>query len=265
MEMNLDVLAAFPAFSPYSGGHEPHKAALTIASINKVIPSLRALLAALGQRIPEVLDVTAASRSIADVRRSEEMKALFCEYGSDKSTLHNYHHLYAHVLGEPERIRGICEIGLGSPDPDVVSNMGVFGRPGASLRAFRDFCPKALVYGADIDRKVLFTEDRIRTFYADQTDAASLDELARFLPEGLDLVIDDGLHSPDANLNTLSLGLRKVRPGGWVVIEDISPSALPLWECVAVLLRPGYRACLFSAEGGILFAAQKLDASGAGG
>src|SRR6185369_4940030 len=120
-------------------------------------------------------------------------------------------------------------------------------------------------YGADIDRKVLFTEDRIRTFYADQTDAASLDELARFLPEDLDLVIDDGLHSPDANLNTLSLGLRKVRPGGWVVIEDISPSALPLWECVAVMLRPGYRACLFSAEGGILFAAQKLDGSGAEG
>ena len=38
-----------------------------------------------------------------------------------------------------------------------------------------------------------------------------------------DLIIDDGLHSPLANLNTIEFGLSHVNIGGWVVVEDILP------------------------------------------
>ena len=34
----------------------------------------------------------------------------------------------------------------------------------ASVRAFRDFLKKAQIYGADIDKKILFKEDRIILF-----------------------------------------------------------------------------------------------------
>ena len=43
-------------------------------------------------------------------------------------------------------------------------------KPGASLKAFRDFFEKSKVYGADIDRKILFKDKRILTEYVDRTD-----------------------------------------------------------------------------------------------
>ena len=40
--------------------------------------------------------------------------------------------------------------------------MGIKGKPGASVRAFRDYFDKAIIYGADIDSKILFFEKRIK-------------------------------------------------------------------------------------------------------
>ena len=40
--------------------------------------------------------------------------------------------------------------------------------PGASLRAWRDYFVKADIYGADIDKKILFNENKIKNFYVDQ-------------------------------------------------------------------------------------------------
>ena len=51
-----------------------------------------------------------------------------------------------------------------------------------------------------IDRRILFHEDRISTFWVDQTDPNSLDALAAQLGDiKFDLIIDDGLHLPHAN------------------------------------------------------------------
>ena len=54
----------------------------------------------------------------------------------------------------------IFEVGLGTNNVDVPSNMGKDGKPGASLRAWRDYFPNA-----DIDTRILFKEDKIQTFY----------------------------------------------------------------------------------------------------
>jgi hypothetical protein len=136
--------------------------------------------------------------------------------------------------------------------------MGVSGKPGASLRAFRDFCPNALIFGADIDRRVLFSEDRISTFYVDQTELATFARLSGELPCDFDLIIDDGLHSPDANINTLTFALPKLKCGGWAVIEDICVDSLSIWQLVTSLLPPAYKAQIFQADGGLLFAVQRL-------
>jgi len=115
--------------------------------------------------------------------------------------------------------------------------MGAGGTPGASLRAFRDLLPGASVFGADVDRDILFTEDRIRTGFLDQLDPASFDALyAEFGSEPFDLVIDDGLHSLGANLNTLAWALKVVKPGGWIVIEDISRQRLKPFDLVEHVL-----------------------------
>src|SRR4051812_14954703 len=143
-----------------------------------------------------------------------KLKMLFDKYGSDKARAHDYHHLYGYLLRDNRSVSHLLEIGLGTNDPTVVSNMGRHGSPGASLRAFRDFLPNAEIYGADIDRSILFEESRIRTFYADQTNLDSLERLSNEIGSAFDLIIDDGLHAPHANLACLTFAAKNLKPGG---------------------------------------------------
>ena len=66
---------------------------------------------------------------------------MFDAHGSDKANSHNYHHVYGAILRQPECASAVFGIGLGTHHTGVVSNTGAHGRPGSSLRAFRDFLP----------------------------------------------------------------------------------------------------------------------------
>ena len=57
--------------------------------------------------------------------------------------------------------------------------MGKLGKPGASVKAFRDFFPEAKIFGADIDKEILFKDKRINTYHVDQTDLKSLKTLQK--------------------------------------------------------------------------------------
>jgi hypothetical protein len=125
----------------------------------------------------------------------------------------------------------IFELGLGTNNPDAPSNMGVFGAPGASLRGWRQLFPQALVYGADVDREILFQEDRIKTFYCDQLDRSSIRELWSHpdLRGGADIIIEDGLHTFEANVSFLEGSLDHLRPGGIYICEDIMGDRVDEW------------------------------------
>ena len=131
--------------------------------------------------------------------------------------------------------------------------MGTGGRPGASLRAFSASRPDADVFGADIDRRILFNERRIKTFFVDQTAPATFNELGIQIGRQLDIVIDDGLHSPNANLATMAFALRHLKPDGYFVIEDISVAALPIWQVVAAALPTQYEAQIVSSAAALMF------------
>jgi 23S rRNA U2552 (ribose-2'-O)-methylase RlmE/FtsJ len=99
----------------------------------------------------------------------------------------------------------ILEIGLGTNNPILVSSMGSLGRPGASLYAFAEYLPNANIYGADIDENILFKSNRIKTSYVDQLNSNTFDEMSNnFSNVKYDLIIDDGLHSDEAVLNTFA-------------------------------------------------------------
>jgi hypothetical protein len=155
------------------------------------------------------------------------------KYGSDKGyPLHNYTTMYSvlfkECLDQPLRI---FELGIGTNNLQLPSTMGVDRRPGPSLRGWRELFPNALVYGADIDRARLFQEDRIKTLYCDQLDQASIRELwsQPELQGGMDIIIEDGLHTYDANVSFLEGSLEHLRPGGIYVIEDIAQEAVDRW------------------------------------
>jgi hypothetical protein len=182
------------------------------------------------------------ARSVALVSRLQRINAfaptglcrVMTRYGSDKGNgWHTYTTVYAALFAgrrsEPLRV---FEVGLGTDNPLRVSSMGVHGRPGASLRGWREWFPASQVFGADIDTDILFSEERIDTFYCDQRDAVAVEQLWRqpALAGGVDIVIDDGLHQFEANVTFLHASIGRVRPCGYYIVEDILHESLGSWR-----------------------------------
>jgi hypothetical protein len=118
--------------------------------------------------------------------------------------------------------------------------------------------PNWKIYGADIDREILFNDEEINTFFVDQLDYETLIDLRAQIGQKLDLIIDDGLHSPDANVNVLKFAMTALNKNGWIVIEDINFSALPIWQIVSYLILPDFKVYLIDNNGTLVFAAQKI-------
>jgi SAM-dependent methyltransferase len=167
------------------------------------------------------------------------LSGLCDKYGSDKgqinSTGHPYHwpsHSYAdfverHFEHCREYIKNVFECGLGTGNPKYPSNMGKNARPGASLRAWRDYFPNANIFGADIDRDILFSEERIATFHCDQTNPQSVSELWENIKDvDFDLMIDDGLHAFEANVCLFENSFHRLKKGGIYIIEDVAIPSL---------------------------------------
>ncbi len=74
-----------------------------------------------------------------------------------------------------------------------------------------------------------------------------------------DLIIDDGLHSPNANIAVIRFALNKIKIGGWVVVEDILEEALPVWQVISALLPNTYRSNIIKCIGGYIFAVERLN------
>jgi hypothetical protein len=251
---NSEVLVELAPFAPASPGSGETRASLTIQSAASTFSLIEQLLRDTETTPLELKPIELLCQDDGVRRAADELATLFCKYGSDKSDFHNYHLLYASILWRRrlEALR-VLEIGIG-----VASRHRRHGHPGASLRAFRDFMPNAEIIGADIDRTILFEEERIRTHFVDQTDTNSLAALARTLGDGpFDLIIDDGLHSPSANIATLTIALKLLKPNGHVVIEDIAERSLPIWHTISALLAPKYQPIVLSAKRGHLAVVQK--------
>jgi hypothetical protein len=154
---------------------------------------------------------------------------MFDEIGSDKGVgWHQYSRFYNELfLVAKYEDFNFFELGLGTNDTSIESNMGSGGNPGASLFIWKIFFRRANIYGADIDRKILFQEPRIRTFYCDQTNVQDISDLWHS-PELEDkkfgIMIDDGLHTFEAGKIFFENSIHKLLPGGVYIIEDIADS-----------------------------------------
>jgi hypothetical protein len=191
---------------------------LTIKSAEEMLEGINSLLKlnSYYQKIYEVSDFNCENTDIVNT-----LQNLFNKYNSDKARTHNYYKIYAFILDKlgVDNKLNLLEIGLGTNNPNLVSTMGSSGNPGASILAFRDFLPNSNIYGADIDKNILFNSDRIKTHYVDQLDKKSFKDLSENM---YDIIIDDGLHSTGANINTLLFAMDHIRDNGWIIIEDIS-------------------------------------------
>jgi hypothetical protein len=172
-------------------------------------------------------------------RKLVDLKTLMNIYGSDKGgcgrfSCHNYTDIYDMLFGGFRlENNNIFELGLGTNNTQIISNMGPLGKPGASLRGWKDYFINSFIYGADIDKKVLFSEERIETFYCDQTDPNSISEMwsdPLLSDKFFDVIIDDGLHEYHANVNFFENSIFKLKKGGYYIVEDLNPNTLELFK-----------------------------------
>lgn len=172
--------------------------------------------------------------SFSDSESVESLNLLFDKHGSDKGSHHGYTKVYHAIICQQLSTKKDCvifEIGIGSNNLDVQSNMGIEGIPGASARAFRDFSSKIKLIIGDIDERILFEEERINSYYVDQLKNNTLENF--FSISKYDIAIDDGLHSLRSNLNFFIKALDKKTSNSWIVIEDINLSDTYFWQNIS--------------------------------
>ncbi len=159
-------------------------------------------------------------------------------YGTDKGTggnpktelpwpSHNYSDFYTKLFkDERSRIKKVFECGIGTNNENVASNMTSRGIPGASLRVWKNYFPNAQIFGVDIDKSILFEEERISTHFMDQTNEESIRNYWSSLGQDeFDIMIDDGLHTFEAAVELFKNSYGFLKKGGKYIIEDI-----PIWN-----------------------------------
>jgi len=188
----------------------------------------------------------------------EKTPTILCEimgrHRSDKGhaniteSWHNYTTFYYSLFKDRrDTSLRLFELGLGTNNTAIPSNMGPDGVPGASLYGWKDFFPLAHIVGADIDKDILFQTDRIQTFYCDQTNPDTIKTMWETL-DPFDIIIEDGLHTFSANVCFFENSIHKLKSNGYYIIEDVLKEEAPLfvekikeWElqytdCVFTLL-----------------------------
>ena len=97
---------------------------------------------------------------------------------------------------------------------------------GASVASFYHYFNKAIIFCLDRNYKFQFRSNRINFFYCDTRNKNDIkqfeDLLIRKKSETLDVIIDDASHKYSDILNNFKNFFKKVKPGGFYVIEDFN-------------------------------------------
>jgi hypothetical protein len=146
-------------------------------------------------------------------RGDRSLDELGLRHGADKSSAaHDFARVYErYVAGWRQREVTLLEIGVWR---------------GASLRMWRDYFPRARVFGVDVNPLAASQAgERIEIFIGGQSDEDFLSSVvAKTGP--LDLIVDDGSHLVEHQMPTLSFLWPHLRPGGIYVVEDTHTSYL---------------------------------------
>jgi hypothetical protein len=162
---------------------------------------------------------------------------LACEYGTDKSTRtwlpppkdgypsrpphgHGYSIFYEHYF-EARR-----------PEPIRLLEIGVLD--GRSLATWKAYFGRGQIYGIDIDPTCQrFAGDGMTIFTGSQADAAFLGSVRAHVPDGFDIIIDDGSHYVRHITASFAELFGHLTAGGIYVIEDLHVATARDWGTVA--------------------------------
>jgi hypothetical protein len=178
------------------------------------------------------------SNKISRLELEKKLEAQMDFHGSDKGSRHGYTKAYSQLLNHmpSNRKMRLLEIGIGTNNVALSSNMGRNGRPGASLLAWQGTFEHAQIHAADIDLGIVGSIKDFKCFYLDQTVKQSWEKLISEVNVKYDVIVDDGLHSILSNINTLIYGRRILSNQGVIIIEDIPDYNVDFWKCIKPIL-----------------------------
>ena len=171
-------------------------------------------------------------------KKKNKLSLLCDKFGTDKGFVnlekrifynnyhpHNYSDFYSLLFDHcRDNFKNVLELGIGTNNPNIESSMGKEYSPGSSLKVWKEYFLNANIFGADIDKDILFQEERIKTFFVDQLDEISIKDMWKkigFIK--MDLIIDDGIHTLDGCKIFFDNSIEYLRDDGIYIIEDVDP------------------------------------------
>ncbi len=138
---------------------------------------------------------------------------LFDKYGCDKGNIkHRYDRVYESTLSQrSDNFFRMLEIGIFK---------------GNSTEAFLEYCPQVEIVGIDIFTRVdindipVFNHARVKPCKCDSLKGPTA-EFNLLAKDGFDIIIDDGLHTHEAQRKTFENFIPYLGNGGSYFIEDI--------------------------------------------
>lgn len=149
--------------------------------------------------------------------------------GSNKN--HRQHVIYCpfyDALFSDMSVTGVLEFGIGSQNQTMPYNMaGQSCSVGGSIRGWAELFPQARIFGADLDKSVLFNENRIQSYYVHALEPDTITEMWKNLHNDfpntqINIIVDDAYHAANGNLNLLNGSINHLAENGWYSIEDIN-------------------------------------------
>ena len=158
------------------------------------------------------------------------------KYGCDKfGAKHSYSRWYWDTFQDRrETIRKVVEIGVGE---------------GASLYMWREFFPNATIYGADIEQRRVFCDERIMVYLCDQRKDADVQQLIQHTGPDIDLLIDDGSHNAIDQVDTFLAAMPLLAPGVGTQGGDIDALRKAVKSYSAPVLVNASRSIIYASSG----------------
>jgi hypothetical protein len=164
---------------------------------------------------------------------SISLDEIACRFGTDKSTLSRLPPAEDGYPSRPAQGHGYTvyyEQYLRHLRSQAIRLLEIGVLDGKSLATWSAYFPWAAIYGLDIDPSCSrFENDRIKVFVGSQADSGLLAHIRNTVPEGFDVIIDDGSHYIK-HVKASFYGLfDHVKFGGTYVIEDLHVSNWRDW------------------------------------
>lgn len=139
---------------------------------------------------------------------------IFIKHQTDKSSFSHNYSPYYEMFFAPYR-----------NEPITLLEIGVYA--GASMNAWKEYFPKANIYGADISYHPELNQERVFMIEADQN---NLEDMKRLGALNADIVIDDASHESRHQISSFETIFPMLKSGSIYVIEDLLCSYDARWN-----------------------------------